>query len=137
MLLAAGTVPQFEDMLLHKLQNKERVMGFGHRVYMKKMDPRALMMKKALKQLCDIKGDNLLYEMCEAGEKVMETEKGLYPNLDYYAAPVYWMLGIPIPLYTPIFFSARTVGLCAHVIEQHQNNRLFRPRVNYVGEQYV
>lgn len=137
MLLAAGTVPQFEDMLLHKLQNKERVMGFGHRVYMKKMDPRALMMKKALKQLCDIKGDNLLYEMCEAGEKVMETEKGLYPNLDYYAAPVYWMLGIPIPLYTPIFFSARTVGLCAHVIEQHQNNRLFRPRVNYVGERHV
>ena len=105
-------------------------MGFGHRVYMKKMDPRALMMKEALKQLCDVKGDYTLYEMCEAGEKIMEKEKGIYPNLDYYAAPVYWMLGIPIQLYTPIF-SSRTVGLCAHVIEQHANNRLFRPRKLY------
>lgn len=124
-------------MLETKLYKKEKIMGFGHRVYMKKMDPRALMMKEALKELCDIKGDHLLYEMCEAGEEFMEKEKGIYPNLDYYAAPVYWMLGIPIPLYTPIFFSARTVGLCAHVIEQHANNRLFRPRVHYTGERRV
>ena len=67
----------------------------------------------------------------------MEREKGLYPNLDYYAAPVYWMLGIPIPFYTPIFFGSRTVGLCAHVIEQHANNRLFRPRVHYIGERHL
>ncbi|WP_283776852.1 citrate/2-methylcitrate synthase, partial [Bacillus cereus] len=73
--------------------------------------------------------DFRLYNMCEAGETVMREKKGLYPNLDYYAAPVYYMLGVPIPLYTPIFFSARTVGLCAHVIEQHSRNRLFRPRV--------
>lgn len=91
------------------------------------------MMKEALQQLCDKAGDHRLYEMCEAGERLMEKEKGLYPNLDYYAAPVYWMLGIPIPLYTPIFFSARTSGLCAHVIEQHTNNRLFRPRVSYTA----
>lgn len=61
------------------------------------------MMKEALQQLCDKAGDHRLYEMCEAGERLMEKEKGLYPNLDYYAAPVYWMLGIPIPLYTPVF----------------------------------
>ncbi|WP_087972374.1 citrate synthase [Oceanobacillus rekensis] len=137
MLNEAKTVEEFEDILREKLLKKEKIMGFGHRVYMKKMDPRALMMKESLKQLCDKKGDYMLLEMCEAGEKIMVQEKGLYPNLDYYAAPVYWMLGIPIPLYTPIFFSARTVGLCAHVIEQHENNRLFRPRVNYIGEQYV
>ncbi len=137
MLLEAGNVEKFEELLQKKLYNKEKIMGFGHRVYMKKMDPRALMMKEALKQLCDVKGDYTLYEMCEAGEKIMEKEKGIYPNLDYYAAPVYWMLGIPIQLYTPIFFSSRTVGLCAHVIEQHANNRLFRPRVNYVGERHV
>ncbi|EEL34663.1 Citrate synthase [Bacillus cereus Rock3-28] len=137
MLLEAGNVEKFEELLQKKLYNKEKIMGFGHRVYMKKMDPRALMMKEALKQLCDVKGDYTLYEMCEAGEKIMEKEKGIYPNLDYYAAPVYWMLGIPIQLYTPIFFSSRTVGLCAHVIEQHANNRLFRPRVNYVGERNV
>lgn len=133
MLKEAGTVEKFEKMLYTKLKNKEKVMGFGHRVYMKKMDPRALMMKEALKELCEEKGDHSLLEMCEAGEKIMAQEKGLYPNLDYYAAPVYWMLGIPIPLYTPIFFSSRTVGLCAHVMEQHENNRLFRPRVQYKG----
>lgn len=137
MLLEAGNVEKFEELLQKKLYNKEKIMGFGHRVYMKKIDPRALMMKEALKQLCDVKGDYTLYEMCEAGEKIMEKEKGIYPNLDYYAAPVYWMLGIPIQLYTPIFFSSRTVGLCAHVIEQHANNRLFRPRVNYIGERHV
>lgn len=134
MLLEAKTVEGFEALLEERLQNKEKIMGFGHRVYMKKIDPRALMMKEALKELCQLKGDDSLYEMCEAGERIMEREKGLYPNLDYYAAPVYWMLGIPIPLYTPIFFAARTVGLCAHIIEQHDNNRLFRPRVDYIGE---
>lgn len=137
MLQEAKTVERFESLLEKKLEQKEKIMGFGHRVYMKKMDPRALIMKKALKQLCENAGDDLLYEMCEAGEKIMEREKGIYPNLDYYAAPVYWMLGIPIQLYTPIFFSARTVGLCAHVIEQHENNRLFRPRVHYIGERHV
>ncbi|MBT2574507.1 citrate synthase [Bacillus sp. ISL-51] len=133
MLQEAKDRDGFEQLLAQKLAKKEKIMGFGHRVYMKKMDPRALMMKDALKKLCDLSGDASLYDMCEAGEKVMLEEKGLYPNLDYYAAPVYYMLGIPIPLYTPIFFSARTVGLCAHVMEQHDNNRLFRPRVRYTG----
>ncbi len=67
----------------------------------------------------------------------MLEEKGLYPNLDYYAAPVYWKLNIPIALYTPIFLSARTAGICAHVMEQHANNRIFRPRVHYTGESYL
>lgn len=134
MLLEAKTVEEFEKVLETKLANKDRIMGFGHRVYMKKMDPRATIMKDALRQLCEIQGDDLLYQMCAAGERIMEKEKGIYPNLDYYAAPVYWMLGIPIPLYTPIFYSSRTVGLCAHVMEQHANNRLFRPRVHYTGE---
>lgn len=134
MLLAGKDVTGFEKLLYEKLANKEKIMGFGHRVYMKKMDPRALIMKEALKVLCEEKGDDLLYRMCVAGEAIMEKEKGLYPNLDYYAAPVYYLLGLPIEIYTPIFFSARTVGLCAHVVEQHDNNRLFRPRVNYVGE---
>ncbi len=136
MLLEAKTMSDFEQLLQTKLNRKEKIMGFGHRVYMKKMDPRALIMKEALKQLCDKTGDHRLFKMCEAGERLMEKEKGLYPNLDYYVAPVYWMLGIPIPLYTPVFFSARTAGLCAHVIEQHANNRLFRPRVSYKGPRH-
>ncbi|WP_138419581.1 citrate synthase [Aquibacillus sediminis] len=134
LLNQADSVSQFEKILKQKLANKEKVMGFGHRVYMNRIDPRALIMKESLAELCDLKGDSTLLDMCEAGERLMEKEKGLYPNLDYYAAPVYWMLGIPIPLYTPIFFSSRSAGIAAHVIEQHENNRLFRPRVHYVGK---
>src|SRR5699024_4891873 len=125
-----------ELRLMKRLYRQVQVMGFVQRVYMKKMDPRELMRKQLLKQLWEKKGDTILLDMCEAGEKLMREEKGIYPNLDYYAAPVYWMLGIPIKLYTPIFFCARTVGLCAHIIEQYQNNRLYRPRVNYIGEPY-
>lgn len=134
LLNEAESISDFERILKQKLANKEKIMGFGHRVYMNRIDPRALIMKESLAQLCDVKGDHTLLDLCEAGERLMEKEKGLYPNLDYYAAPVYWMLGIPIPLYTPIFFSSRTAGLTAHVIEQHENNRLFRPRVRYIGK---
>src|SRR5699024_4957665 len=135
MLKETDSVSGFEQLMKTKLEKKEKIMGFGHRVYMNRMDPRALVMKESLKQLCDMKGDTTLLEMCEAGEHIMKEEKGLYPNLDYYAAPVYWMLGVPIPLYTPIFFSSRAAGLCAHIIEQHDNNRLFRPRVKYTGKE--
>lgn len=137
MLNEAESVGGLESLFYKKLFKKEKIMGFGHRVYMNKMDPRALMMKEALQELSIQNGDDSLLRKCEAGERIMEVEKGLYPNLDYYAAPVYGMLGIPIPLYTPIFFSARTVGLCAHVIEQHENNRLFRPRVIYSGARHT
>ncbi len=133
MLLEAGSKDNLERIMLDKLARKERIMGFGHRVYMKKMDPRALLMKEALAELAEEKGERMLYEMCETGEQVMQREKGLFPNLDYYAAPVYYLLGIPIEVYTPIFLAARTAGLGAHVIEQHANNRLFRPRVRYLG----
>lgn len=108
-------------------------MGFGHRVYMRKMDPRAALLKRSLKTLTESKGDTALYDMCVAGEAYMKEKKNLYPNLDYYAAPIYYELGIPISLYTPIFFAARASGLAAHVIEQHLHNRIFRPRVRYLG----
>lgn len=133
MLLVAGAVEEMEPLILGKLSRKERIMGFGHRVYMNKPDPRALLMKAALQPLAIAKGQEHLYHMCVIGEEVMKREKGLYPNLDYYAAPVYYLLGIPIDLFTPVFLAARTIGVCAHVIEQHENNRLFRPRVLYSG----
>ncbi len=133
MLLEAQSKDRIEPLILEKLRNKERIMGFGHRVYMGKMDPRALLMKQALLKLTEEKGQSDLYEMCEIGEAVMLREKGLYPNLDYYAAPVYYLLDIPIDLYTPIFLAARTAGISAHVIEQHDHNRLFRPRIHYTG----
>jgi len=133
MLLEAESEDRIESLILEKLARKERIMGFGHRVYMKKPDPRAVLMKEALAPLAGAKNRHDLYTMCVIGEEVMRREKGLYPNLDYYAAPVYYLLGIPIDLFTPVFLAARTVGVSAHVIEQHANNRLFRPRVLYNG----
>lgn len=133
MLLEAGSEANIEPLMLKKLSRKERIMGFGHRVYMKKVDPRAMLMKEALAELVKAKDQQELYNMCVIGEEVMKREKNLYPNLDYYAAPVYYLLGIPIDLFTPVFLAARTIGICAHVMEQHENNRLFRPRVLYKG----
>lgn len=143
MLLEAGSSKAVEKLMLDKLAHRERIMGFGHRVYMKKFDPRALLMKEALATMAENQPEPVaglaigdareLLKMCIIGEEVMRREKGLFPNLDYYAAPVYYLLGIPIPLFTPVFFAARTAGLCAHVMEQHANNRLFRPRVRYTG----
>ncbi|MBF4500289.1 MULTISPECIES: citrate synthase [Savagea] len=136
MLNEVSTPEAFEELIREKLKNKEKIMGFGHRVYMDRMDPRASVMKEHLRELSERDGDDTLLRMCEAGERVMKEEKGLFPNLDYYAAPVYWKLNIPIILYTPIFFVARTAGLTAHIIEQHENNRIFRPRVKYIGRDY-
>lgn len=121
-----------------KLQAKARIMGFGHRVYMHRPDPRAMMMKRLLGELVEAKGASVskahdLVTMCQIGEDVMRQEKGLFANLDYYAAPVYYLLGVPTELFTPIFFAARMAGLSAHIREQYGNNRLYRPRVRYVG----
>lgn len=133
MLLAVDRAQDLEPHLMGLLGRKERIMGFGHRVYMRRPDPRAVLMKELLKKLVAQKGHEDLLEMCEIGERVMHREKGLYPNLDYYAAPVYYLLDVPIPLYTPIFFAARLAGLAAHIEEQYRTNRLFRPRVHYTG----
>tara|TARA_B100000686_G_scaffold347741_1_gene437126 strand:+ start:1458 stop:2582 length:1125 start_codon:yes stop_codon:yes gene_type:complete len=123
-----------ERYILDKLKNKERIMGFGHRVYMKKYDPRALFLKDYISDLeSNIDNGEELHNIYKIVEDVMAREKGLYPNTDYPIALLFYMLGIPIPLYTPIFFASRTAGLVAHVIEQHNNNRLFRPRVLYTG----
>lgn len=133
MLLEASTEAELEALMLRKLSRKERIMGFGHRVYMKKADPRAMLMKEALSELAKHNNQPQLYDLCVVGEQVMKREKQLYPNLDYYAAPVFHLLGIPIDLFTPVFLASRTVGISTHVIEQHGNNRLFRPRVLYTG----
>lgn len=130
-MLDEGKTPDgLVRLMRRKLDRRERIMGFGHRVYMHRPDPRAVLMKASLAQL---DGTAQLQALCQAGEDVMREDKGLYPNLDYYAAPVFRALGVPTDLFTPIFFAARTAGLVAHVIEQQENNRLFRPRVQYVG----
>jgi citrate synthase len=115
-----------------RLERKERIMGFGHRVY-KTWDPRAVILKRFSKQLGEEAGDPRWYDMSEQIEHTVIAEKGLYPNVDFYSASTYHYLGIDTGLFTPIFAMSRVVGWAAHVIEQHADNRLIRPSSEYVG----
>lgn len=136
-VLEQGGHKAAKNYVLEKLKRKERIMGFGHRVYMRKYDPRAALLKEFIPKLVNRHPHGQeLYEIYQIIEETMRKEKGLYPNMDYPVGLLYYLMGIPIPLYTPIFLVARTAGLIAHVIEQHSANRLFRPRVLYEGPQY-
>jgi citrate synthase len=116
-----------------RLQQGERIMGFGHRVY-KTEDPRAAHLRRMSAELGAATGDDTYYRMSRRMEEVVFAEKGLYPNVDFYAATVYHYLGIPTDLFTPVFSASRMAGWTAHVIEQHADNRLIRPDSEYIGE---
>jgi citrate synthase len=107
-------------------------MGFGHAVY-KTMDPRAVVLKRLSKETGERHGDTSWYEISEAIERTVGEQKGLFPNVDFYAASVYHTLGIPTDLMTPIFAIARMAGWTAHVREQHADNRVIRPGSEYIG----
>ena len=133
-ILQQGGAAKAEAHVMERLRRKERIMGFGHRVYMKRYDPRAALVRQFIPSLVDRRPEGPeLYEIYQKVEEVVFREKGLYPNVDYPVGLIYYLLGFPIELYTPIFLVARTAGLVAHVVEQHENNRLFRPRVLYQG----
>ena len=129
-LQASGRQPR--DFVLDKLQRKERIMGFGHRVY-KTLDPRAAILREMVEALSEERGSRQWYDMSVEIMETMEKEKGLYPNVDFFSASVYYMLGIDIDLYTPIFAMSRITGWTAHLLEQWQDNRLIRPRARYTG----
>ena len=133
MLLDIGEPEKAESWIKNALIQKKKIMGFGHRVY-KKMDPRNPVIKKMSKELGERQGVNKWFEISEIVEKIIDREKGLHPNLDFYASSSYYLLGIPIPLYTPIFVASRVSGWIAHVMEQYSDNRLIRPRAEYTGE---
>jgi citrate synthase len=125
---------QVEEEVRRRLEQKQRIMGFGHRVY-KTMDPRAAILKdhsKMLSEHADESEPNW-FDMSERMERVVLDEKGLYPNVDFYSASTYHYLGIPTDLFTTLFVASRVVGWAAHVIEQHRENRLIRPNSDYVG----
>lgn len=116
-----------------KLARKEKLMGFGHRVY-KTFDPRAFHLRKMSKKLSEETGHVQLYEWSEAMLKTMKEEKNIDPNVDFFSATVYYSIGIKPDLFTCIFTMSRVSGWSAHYIEQSENNRLIRPRALYIGE---
>ncbi len=120
------------DGVLGILERKEKIMGFGHRVYTTS-DPRNSVNKKMSKVLSDEAGDTQLYVVSEAVEKVMWDEKKLFANADFFAASVYHFMGIPTYLFTPIFVCSRITGWAAHIMEQRADNKLIRPAADYIG----
>lgn len=123
---------QAESELKAMLTRKEKIMGFGHRVYTS-CDPRSDIIKAWSKQLGEAVGNTRLYPVSERIEKVMWDEKNLFPNLDFYSASAYHFCGIPTDMFTPLFVMSRISGWAAHIIEQRSNNKLIRPVSEYIG----
>jgi citrate synthase len=126
-------VDAVSSQVKQRLRQGEKIMGFGHRVY-RAEDPRAAHLRQMSAELAAARGDDTYYRMSRRMEEVVFAEKGLYPNVDFYAATVYHYLGIPTDLFTPVFSASRMAGWTAHVIEQHADNRLIRPDSEYIGE---
>jgi citrate synthase len=129
---AAATPEKIESTIRAKLARKEKIPGFGHRVY-HTMDPRAVHLRQMSRDLGRRIGQPQWFDMSERIEAVVKSEKKLNPNVDFYSASTYHALGIPTGLFTPIFAVSRCAGWTAHVLEQLSNNRLIRPRAEYTG----
>ena len=131
-LQEVGSPDRAEAWVRDALANKVRIMGFGHRVY-KEGDPRARYLKTLCDELASQTGNAAMEKMANVIERIVGEEKRLPPNLDWPSARLYHYMGLPVPLYTPLFVLSRVVGWSAHVIEQLDNNRLIRPRAQYTG----
>ena len=116
-----------------RLRQGGKIMGFGHRVY-RAEDPRAAHLREMSAELAAASGDDIYYRMSRKMEEIVFAEKGLYPNVDFYAATVYHYLRIPTDLFTSVFSVSRMAGWTSHVMEQHADNRLIRPDSEYIGE---
>jgi citrate synthase len=135
MLNEIPKVADSEDYVMEKIRTKQRIMGFGHRVY-KTYDPRATYLKTLAKQLAEDTGNADLYDKSFKVEQVMEREvgaKGIYPNVDFYSATTYHCIGLQLDLFTPMFALSRISGWSGHALEQLDANRLIRPKADYTG----
>jgi citrate synthase len=132
MLLEIGDEDKVDAWVAEQLAMKRKIMGIGHRVY-KTLDPRAPHLKRMAIELTRELGEPKWIRMSERIAQLMLEQKGLHANVDFYSATVYYSLGIPLDLFTPIFAISRTSGWTAHILEQLSNNRLFRPQSEYVG----
>jgi citrate synthase len=138
MLLEIGqdaSEQKIEETIRAKLARKEKIPGFGHRVY-RTEDPRATHLRRMSQELGQRAGNTKWFQMSQRIEAIVKSEKKLYPNVDFYSASTYYMLGIPIELFTPVFAVSRMSGWTAHILEQYANNRLIRPRAEYTGPAY-
>src|SRR4029077_15954904 len=133
MLEEIGSEDKVDAYIEKQLAEKKKIMGIGHRVY-KTLDPRAPHLRDMAVKLSDKLGEPKWIKMSERIAKLMKEKKNLNANVDFYSATVYYSLGIPTDLFTPVFAVARTSGWCAHCLEQLEDNRLFRPLSEYVGE---
>jgi citrate synthase len=124
-----------DEAVRNKLARKVKIPGFGHRVYHTE-DPRATHLRRMSKELGERAGNTRWFEMSQRIEQIVKTEKKLNANVDFYSASTYYTLGIPIDLFTPIFAVSRVSGWTAHCLEQYSNNRLIRPRTDYIGPAY-
>jgi len=130
-----ATPERIDEAIRGKLARKVKIPGFGHRVY-RTEDPRATHLRRMSKDLGERAGNTRWYDMSKRIETLVTGEKKLYPNVDFYSASTYYTLGIPIDLFTPIFAVSRVSGWTAHCLEQYKNNRLIRPRTDYIGPAY-
>ncbi|EOD81920.1 2-methylcitrate synthase [Grimontia indica] len=126
------TPDEAEQNILRMLENKDKIMGFGHAIY-RESDPRNALIKRWSEELSEAVGDTHLYAVSERVEAVMKREKGLFCNADFFHASAYHFMDIPTKLFTPIFVMSRLTGWAAHVFEQRENNRIIRPSADYTG----
>src|SRR2546423_11248693 len=133
MLQKIGSLENVDSYIEEQLAQKKKIMGIGHRVY-KTLDPRAPHLRAMAIKLSEKIGDPKWIKMSQRIAELMKQKKNLNANVDFYSATVYYSLGIPTDLFTPVFAIARTSGWCAHILEQLEDNRLFRPLSEYVGE---
>lgn len=133
MLFEIKEVENAESWVTEALANKVKIMGFGHRVY-KNGDPRAKILRGMSESLSEQTGNEKWFKISKVIDDKVVSEKGLLPNVDFYSATVYYAMGIPMDLFTPIFAVSRTSGWLAHAFEQYSNNRIYRPRGEWVGK---
>jgi citrate synthase len=132
MLKEIGDPSKIDAWVDDALAQKKKIMGIGHAVY-KTEDPRATWLRKFSKQMADKKGDTKWFDMSQRIEQIVHEKKGMYPNVDFYSASTYYLMDIPLDLYTPIFAVSRISGWTGHILEQYSNNKLIRPRAEYIG----
>ena len=132
MLIGIGDLDKVDGWVDQALAEKKKIMGIGHAVY-KTEDPRATWLRKYSKHRSEKKGESKWFDMSQRIEQLMHEKKGMYPNVDFYSASTYYLMGIALDMYTPIFAVSRISGWTGHILEQYSHNKLIRPRAEYIG----